>query len=188
MIARENPGRKWNRPYPHPMYCWTCRNITIIRAGSNTNAFQHLIDFWGIAALILTDIDTIHPNKSIWDITTYSSCPVSALAHVAQRKASAIKDILGQNRSSKSDKSQKFVRICYPCSESVVPSFSLHVLTHWIALMIGSYPVQRQRFPERAMRISSSSGLGFFSSSAYADINIPGVQKPHCTAPQWVKA
>ncbi len=34
--------------------------------------------------------------------------------------------------------------------------------------------------PEIAVRISSSEGSGFSSSSARAVITIPGVQKPHC--------
>src|SRR3990172_350001 len=41
------------------------------------------------------------------------------------------------------------------------------------------YPVQRQRFPSRAWRISASVGCGFRLSSWYADRIIPGVQKPH---------
>ena len=44
------------------------------------------------------------------------------------------------------------------------------------------YPVQRQIAPEIAVRISSSLGSGFSSSSARAVISIPGVQKPHCRA------
>ena len=41
------------------------------------------------------------------------------------------------------------------------------------------YPVQRQIAPEIAVRISSSVGSGFASSSARAVMIIPGVQKPH---------
>ena len=56
------------------------------------------------------------------------------------------------------------------------------------ALMIFTYPVQRHRFPERASRISSSEGSFFSSSKALADRIIPGVQKPHWTAPSSTKA
>ena len=48
------------------------------------------------------------------------------------------------------------------------------------AFTIFWYPVQRQRLPEIPQRISSSLGLGFFCNKAYDDINMPGVQKPHC--------
>src|SRR3954469_19166840 len=53
------------------------------------------------------------------------------------------------------------------------------------------YPVQRQMAPEIAVRISSSLGFGFSSSSARVVISIPGVQKPHCRAwrswkPCWI--
>ncbi len=51
------------------------------------------------------------------------------------------------------------------------------------ALTMPSYPVQRQRFPESAMRTSSSLGLGVARSRAVAEMSIPGVQKPHWTPP-----
>src|SRR5918995_1100256 len=44
------------------------------------------------------------------------------------------------------------------------------------------YPVQRQIAPEIAVRISSSVGVGFSSSSARLVISIPGVQNPHWRA------
>jgi hypothetical protein len=42
--------------------------------------------------------------------------------------------------------------------------------------------VQRQIPPEIAIRISSSLGFGFSSSSARVVISIPGVQNPQCRA------
>ena len=47
--------------------------------------------------------------------------------------------------------------------------------------IIFSYPVHLQMFPEIPLRISSFVGCRFSFSSAYADISIPGVQKPHCS-------
>src|SRR5262249_2642968 len=46
--------------------------------------------------------------------------------------------------------------------------------------MIFTYPVHRQRFPDKAVRISLSVGVGLRRRSASAAIIIPGVQKPHC--------
>jgi len=40
--------------------------------------------------------------------------------------------------------------------------------------------VQRHRVADIPQRISSSEGCGFFWSSAYVDISMPGVQNPHC--------
>jgi hypothetical protein len=34
---------------------------------------------------------------------------------------------------------------------------------------------------------SARVGLTFWSKSALAEITLPGVQKPHCTAPHWAK-
>src|SRR5262245_36296330 len=50
------------------------------------------------------------------------------------------------------------------------------------ALMIGSYPVQRQMLPEIASTTSSRFGFGFSASSARAAMIMPGVQKPHWAA------
>ena len=44
-------------------------------------------------------------------------------------------------------------------------------------------PVQRQRFPESASRISSSLGSGTRRRRSAAATTKPGVQNPHCTAP-----
>ena len=51
--------------------------------------------------------------------------------------------------------------------------------------------MQRQIAPLIAIRISSSVGSGFSSSSARVVISIPGVQNPHCSAwhswkPCWI--
>ena len=43
------------------------------------------------------------------------------------------------------------------------------------------YPVQRQRLPESASRISSSVGLGLSRKNAVTDTMNPGVQNPHCS-------
>lgn len=45
------------------------------------------------------------------------------------------------------------------------------------------YPVQRQRFPVRYAKISSSLGSSFSRNMAIAFIINPGLQKPHCSAP-----
>jgi hypothetical protein len=55
-----------------------------------------------------------------------------------------------------------------------------HVAAALTASTIFAYPVQRQRFPPSASRISSSLGCGRRRSSASAAMIIPGVQKPHC--------
>src|SRR6266404_3221141 len=53
---------------------------------------------------------------------------------------------------------------------------------------ICTYPVQRQRFPERPSRISSREGCGVFLSRCTAARIMPGVQMPHCAAPHSRKA
>src|SRR5208282_2567430 len=57
-----------------------------------------------------------------------------------------------------------------------------------MAWTIFTYPVQRQRLPAMPSLISCSLGLGFLSSRALAESNMPGAQKPHCTAAVWMKA
>src|SRR5208282_6773484 len=54
-------------------------------------------------------------------------------------------------------------------------------------------PVQRQRLPLNAARISSSVGSGFTVSRCFTVIMKPGVQYPHCAPPQspyafWIAA
>src|SRR6202521_5264772 len=44
------------------------------------------------------------------------------------------------------------------------------------ALMMGSYPVQRQMLPAIALTTSSREGDGLWSSNAFAAISMPGVQ------------
>src|SRR5207253_1496022 len=46
----------------------------------------------------------------------------------------------------------------------------------WTALTMFTYPVQRQRLPEIARRMSSSLGFGCFSRKATLVISMPGVQ------------
>src|SRR5215208_2552414 len=48
-----------------------------------------------------------------------------------------------------------------------------------------SYPVQRQRLPEMASRISRSVGLGFLSRNSVPVMIMPGVQNPHCSPCSW---
>src|SRR3954468_8492585 len=50
------------------------------------------------------------------------------------------------------------------------------------------YVPQRQVLPATAWRTSSSLGLGLCRSSAWHDITMPGVQKPHCRASCATKA
>ena len=57
-----------------------------------------------------------------------------------------------------------------------------------MASMIFTYPVQRQMLLRMAKAASSRVGLGFWSSRPLAHITMPGMQKPHCTAPAWPKA
>ena len=52
-----------------------------------------------------------------------------------------------------------------------------------IALTICEYPVHRQIFPRIYSRMSSSEGFGFSSRRDFPMRTIPGVQKPHWTAP-----
>src|SRR5882762_7064684 len=51
------------------------------------------------------------------------------------------------------------------------------------ASKIFAYPVQRQRFPDRASRMSSSLGYTLRASRSAVATTSPGVQKPHWTAP-----
>ena len=52
----------------------------------------------------------------------------------------------------------------------------------WMALTIRGYVPQRQTLPSMKSMISFSFGAGFFWSSATADMIIPDVQYPHCSA------
>ena len=54
--------------------------------------------------------------------------------------------------------------------------------------MIFTYPVQRQMLLRMAKAASSRVGSGLTSSSALAEMTMPGMQKPHCTAPASPKA
>jgi len=51
------------------------------------------------------------------------------------------------------------------------------------ARMMAPYPVHRQMLPARASLISARFGAGFRANRSAAVTTIPGVQKPHCTAP-----
>src|ERR1700676_614898 len=57
-----------------------------------------------------------------------------------------------------------------------------------MALTMLSYPVQRQRLPLMARRMSASVGSGFPRSRLIATMIIPDVQKPHWNAPHVLKA
>jgi putative ATP-dependent endonuclease of OLD family len=52
------------------------QNITIIEAGANAKAFRHLIDFLGIKALVVTDIDTTIAVVNKDGKTVYEACKV----------------------------------------------------------------------------------------------------------------
>ena len=55
-------------------------------------------------------------------------------------------------------------------------------------VMIFLYPVQRQILLRMATAASSRVGSGFRSMRPLAHSTIPGMQKPHCTAPAAPKA
>ena len=55
------------------------QNISIIEIGANAKAFNHFIDFLGIKALIITDIDTTKKNSN----NRYTSEPVKTATHVS---------------------------------------------------------------------------------------------------------
>ena len=57
-----------------------------------------------------------------------------------------------------------------------------------MASMIFLYPVQRQILLRMATAASSRVGSGFRSMRPLAHSTIPGMQKPHCTAPAAPKA
>ena len=69
------------------------------------------------------------------------------------------------------------------CQEANSSGWVSHPAAFWIASKICEYPVQRQMTSLSAVRISTSVGEELASSRALAAISIPGVQKPHCTAP-----
>lgn len=53
------------------------QNITYVEAGANAKAFQHLLDFFEVKSLILTDIDSVKPISKD-DKTVYESCEVKS--------------------------------------------------------------------------------------------------------------
>lgn len=58
------------------------QNISILQVGANAKAFRHFLEFLGISALIITDIDTVNKKtkkseKTGKNITSYSACRVS---------------------------------------------------------------------------------------------------------------
>lgn len=60
------------------------QNITVLEVGANARAFAPFLDFIGIKALILTDIDTTHYVKSPKsDKKSYQSCPVNSSTHTS---------------------------------------------------------------------------------------------------------
>ena len=54
--------------------------------------------------------------------------------------------------------------------------------------MIFLYPVQRQTLPRMATLTWSSVGSGTLWTRAAPAMTMPGMQKPHCTAPTAPKA
>lgn len=64
------------------------QNISIIEIGANAKAFSHFIDFLGIKALIITDIDTTRKTitkseKTGKDRTSYPAYPVKGATHIS---------------------------------------------------------------------------------------------------------
>lgn len=55
------------------------QNISIIEIGANAKAFSHFIEFLGIKALIITDIDTTKKNAA----GKYTSEPVKSATHIS---------------------------------------------------------------------------------------------------------
>lgn len=64
------------------------QNISILEIGANAKAFSHFIDFLGIKALIITDIDTTKKTltrnkKTGKDRTSYPAHPVKGATHIS---------------------------------------------------------------------------------------------------------
>ncbi|WP_319481262.1 ATP-dependent endonuclease [uncultured Draconibacterium sp.] len=64
------------------------QNISILEVGANAKAFSHFIDFLGIKALIITDIDTTakkiaRSEKTGKDKTSYPAHPVKGATHIS---------------------------------------------------------------------------------------------------------
>ncbi len=64
------------------------QNISILEIGANAKAFSHFIDFLGIKALIITDIDTTaktisRSEKTGKDRTSYPAHPVKGATHIS---------------------------------------------------------------------------------------------------------
>src|ERR1700720_842424 len=58
----------------------------------------------------------------------------------------------------------------------------------WMALRMRWYVPHRQMFPLMASSMSASVGLGFFASSAAADMICPDWQYPHCGTSSSIQA
>ena len=69
-----------------------------------------------------------------------------------------------------------------PRREARAPGSLLAATRRRIASTIGSYPVQRQSWPESRSTTSSRVGTGLRARKSVAAIRIPGVQKPHWRA------
>lgn len=59
------------------------QNITTIEAGANAKAFRHLMEFLGIKALVITDLDTTKPVMDKDGKTHYEACRVSEGANTS---------------------------------------------------------------------------------------------------------
>ena len=74
---KEEEAKIAKDPMLKPSYVpLSAQNITIVQAGANAKAFEHLIEFLEIPTIIITDIDTVYPQKS-GGKTVYKACPVS---------------------------------------------------------------------------------------------------------------
>ena len=67
--------------------------------------------------------------------------------------------------------------VCH--STAALVSFNF-LAAHWIERTMLWYPVQRQKLPSSACRISVSEGSGLFCNKSAAAMIMPGVQNPHC--------
>jgi hypothetical protein len=59
---------------------------------------------------------------------------------------------------------------------AATPGFRIFLAALWTAFTMVWYPVQRQRFPLMARRISGGEGLGDFANKSCAAMSNPGVQ------------
>ncbi len=67
-------------------------------------------------------------------------------------------------------------RVRLPFGMAAIPRARRSLTTCWIARTMPTYPVQRQRLPLIAMRMSCSVGASMRSTTSRAETTMPGVQ------------